>query len=85
MKKQYALILIAMLMFTVAISAVYARAPAGDNGDEICIPKPATAFSVAMVTESVVYLFTGGMGPILILALVAILAAIVSHLIWGGF
>jgi hypothetical protein len=38
-----------------------------------------------MVTESVVYLFTGGMGPILILALVAILAAIVSHLIWGGF
>ncbi|MFH1450396.1 MAG: hypothetical protein ABIF92_00250 [archaeon] len=82
MKKQYALILMAVIVMIAAVSAVYARTT---NEDEACIPKPTGAFSLAMVTESAMYLFSGGLGPILIIALVAILAAIISHLIWGGF
>jgi|TARA_Y100000310_G_C20143435_1_gene561325 hypothetical protein len=83
MKKQYALILIAAFVLMVSISAVYARGASDD--EENCITKPASAFSLAMVTESAVFLFAGGLGPILIVALVAVIAAIVSHLIWGGF
>jgi hypothetical protein len=84
MKKQYAIMLVAALVLTFTVSAVYARTVRG-NDEEICVPKPTGAFSLAMVTESAVYLFSGGIGPLLIVVLVAALAAIISHLVWSGF
>jgi len=85
MKKQYALILVAVIVLTMAISAVYARDPRSGEEEVACVAKPATAFGLAMVTESAVYLFSGGVGPLLILALAVVLAVILTHVIWTGF
>jgi len=85
MKKQYALILVAVIVLTMAISAVYARSPRGDEEEVACIAKPATAFGLAMMTESAVYLFSGGMGPLLIVALAVVIAVILTHVLWTGF
>jgi len=84
MKTKYAIMLVAALVLIFAVSAVSARTVRGTE-DEICVPKPTGAFSLSMVTESAVYLFSGGIGPLLILVLVGALAAIISHLVWSGF
>lgn len=85
MKKQYALVLIAVIVLSLCVSAAYARVARGDKADEICIPKPTGAFSLAMVTESAAFLFAGGVGPLMILLLVVAIAVILTHVLWSGF
>lgn len=80
MKKQYAFIGIATLMLLMTLSAVFARATAEEAN---MVAKPTSAFSLAMVTESIVYLFSGGIGPILILALLIVLAILIGHWTWS--
>lgn len=88
MKKQFALLIIAAVLLIASVSAVFAATSSRTSkadAEQACVAKPASGFSFAMVTESAVYLFSGGIGPILMLALVAVISAIVSHLIWSGF
>lgn len=84
MKKQYAILIVAALMLMLTLSAVYARVTRADEAAS-CVQKPASAFSVAMVTESAVYLFSGGAGPLILVALITVIAVIIGHIIWDGF
>lgn len=78
-KQQILAILVIGLVALSMISAVYAK-----KEEVECVPKPIEGISIASVTQSFAFLFSGGMGPLLILALALIIGMIVSYLIWGG-
>ncbi|MDP7282629.1 MAG: hypothetical protein QF475_03275 [Candidatus Undinarchaeales archaeon] len=83
MKKQYAIILVAVLVMMMTMSAVYARTSKDEEGE--CVNQPTKAFGLDMVTESAVYLFSGGLGPLLMVGLIVVITAIISYFAFNGF
>jgi len=80
-KQKILAVLVIGLVLLTCVTAVYAKDEECDCG----IPKPAASLSLATVTQSATYLFAGGLGPLLFLALAFVIGLIVSHVIWGGF
>ena len=80
-RRSIALIFIVGMFLLTLVSAVHAAR----EDEESMVAKPTQELGLAAVTEGIMYIIAGGMGPIIILVIAFIIGMVISHLIWGGF